>query len=180
MAFLEQIIEGFTTLHPLFGQIARTRTYHNGPVRNVRSPTTLDQTLPILNGIGSISTDDLRETNIESHTVLIHSISQSLMQSFSKAFFQGMDELTKVTGQVFDAGGKPFSFDHYLNVIENMPLSFDDQGKPFLPTMVIPPAVIEKLKAQSPTEEQTERFRNILKRKKEEFDAQNRSRRLSR
>ena len=60
-----------------------------------------------------------------------------------------------------------------------MEFGFDDDGNPQYPTLVLPPAAIERLKKLEFTPEQEKRRKQIIEEKRARFNAGKRTRRLS-
>ena len=174
-----QVMDGFISLDPLLGQLPRSTSIHHGPIRNVRGATPLDQSSMEVEISAGLTTDAVRNTDIEEHTAFLAHLAEANISSIAPQFFKGLEEVTNATGNAVDAGGKPFSWDYYNDVIEKMPLEFADDGKPHLPTLVMHPNLFEKIKEIEPTPEQLARRSRILERKRAEFNAQKRTRRLS-
>ena len=64
-----------------------------------------------------------------------------------------------------------------LQTFEKMEIEFDKDGKPIMPTIFISPQDGQRLSA--PTNEDLQALKQILERKKQEFDARQRHRKLS-
>ncbi len=96
--------------------------------------------------------------------------------------YQVLDETTKETGNVVDAGGKPLSIDLFLDTISKISIAFDKFGNPQMPTMVIHPNQEEKYRKlmeeadNDPVAKQ--RMKDIIAQKKKEYDAEQASRKL--
>jgi hypothetical protein len=174
--FINRVLEGFFSVHPLFGSMVKEHSVHAGPVRNVRGPVPLDQQVFPVSGSGQLHRDQILNTDLDAFTRFIYDIAEETLKQFSRHFYRGLDEITEATGQKFDAGGRPFSYDMYLDVIEKMPIAFDDNGKPILPTLVV--GQLPKDANSAPTDEQRLRLERILSDRKREFDAKKRTRRL--
>jgi len=97
----------------------------------------------------------------------------------SKSFFKGLADITNATGNVLNAEGKPFSYDMFLDLLDMVEIDFDEKGNPNYPTLIISPQIEEKIKNTKPTLVQIKREQEIVARKKAEFDAKKRTRRLS-
>lgn len=179
MRFISTVIEGFLASNPLFSMIPRTSTEHSGPTRNIRGTTPLDQNMSAMKFTTTMSLDAIRDTNIEEHTYFLYRLANENIQAFSAEFYKGLTEITNATRNIADAGGKPFSFDHLNDAIEKMQIDFDESGEPILPTMVMHPQLYEVIKDIKLTPEQEQRNAKILERKKAEFYAKKRTRRLS-
>lgn len=177
--FIQIVADKFVSYDPLLGKMSNITSSHNGPIRNVRGDTPLDQSLFEIQTISGMHNDDIRSSNLEKHTEFVLEIVKQSIRELSKFFYKGIEEITNATGQVTDAKGEPFSFDILLDMLENYPLEFDEQGEPKLPTLIMHPNLFENIKKAQSTQEQLDRHKAILAKKKEEFDAKKRTRRLS-
>lgn len=54
----------------------------------------------------------------------------------AKLLFKEIDESSSKAGTSFDAGGKPFTLDMYLEMLRSMEIEFDSAGQAQLPTLV--------------------------------------------
>lgn len=54
----------------------------------------------------------------------------------AKLLFKEIDESSSKAGTAFDAGGKPFTLDMYLEMLRSMEIEFDSAGQAQLPTLV--------------------------------------------
>ncbi len=177
--FVGQVIHGFMSLDSLLGQISRLPSNHKGPIRNVRGSTPLDQGMMRIESAAALATDAIRHTDIEAYTTFLYQLAESHIAAVAPQFYKTMAEVTTAVGNVVDAGGRPFSWDYCNDLLEKMAIDFDDDGKPTLPTIVMHPDLFEKIKNIEPTQEQLVRKSEILERKRVEFYAQKRTRRLS-
>ena len=84
-----------------------------------------------------------------------------------------MNQVTASTGNVVDAKGKPLTPDQFLDVMERIEMSFDQNGKPMLPQIVCGPQMVEQMKKileQIDTEpELKQRHDELLRRKRENW-----------
>jgi len=177
--FVGQVMDGFIALDPLLGQIPRTLSSHHGPIRNVRGPVPLDQESIRVEISTELIADAIRHTNTEEHTTFLTKLAESNIASLTPQFFKGLEEITNATGNVVDVKGRPFSWDYFNDMLEKILIGFDEEGKPMMPTLVMPPELYEQVKGIEPTPEQKARTSAIIARKRAEFNAQKRTRRLS-
>lgn len=177
--FVRQVADHFLSLNPLLGNMSKMTSAHRGPIRNVGGEVPLDQGDFRITSESLFRTEDIRNSNLEAHTEILMSLVEQLIVGLSRSFFLGIQEITDATGQVLDAKGSPFTFDTILDMLEKMPVEFDGEGEPKLPTIVMHPKLFESVRELKITEEQRQRQEEILGRKKEEFYAQKRTRRLS-
>jgi len=87
--------------------------------------------------------------------------------------------ITSVSGNTVDARGEPISVEQILEVFEKYPLEFNEKGEVIPPLLVMGPAVHKIFMDLKPTTEQQSRMNEIIERKRTEFNAGKRSRRLS-
>jgi hypothetical protein len=176
---LGKVMLGLTGLDPLLGQMPWIQTEHAGPVRNVPGPEPLDQEMLPVEATAAFSKEAVRDSRLDEFVAFVVELTEQSQKQMAIHTFQRMGELTEATGNTVDAGGKPLSYDVFLDLLERMQLEFDEKGDPILPTVWGHPATIERFKALQPTPEHSAREAAILARKKAEFDAAKRTRRLS-
>ena len=179
VSFIGHVINGFLSLDPLFGSMPWKTTEHSGPIRNVRGPSPLDQSMPEIRSMATMDTDSIRNTDIENFARFLYDLARSNIKAFAPEFFKGLSEIIDAAGTTTYAGGQPFSFDMLNDTLEKMQLEFDEDGEPVFPTLITHPLVYEQIKQMKPTPEQEQRLSEIIARKKAEHDAKKRTRRLS-
>lgn len=179
LRFIERVVMGFLSVDPLFGAMPWKSTEHRGPVRNVRGPSPLDQTMRSVEAESSISADAIRNTSIEDYTCFLYDLATSSIRTLAPGFFKGLAEITDAAGTSVDGRGQPFSFDMLNDVLEKLYIEFDEEGKPILPTLLMHPMMAERIKNMRLTPEQERRQAEIIERKKAEYYAKKRTRRLS-
>jgi hypothetical protein len=86
---------------------------------------------------------------------------------------------SEAAGTAINMGGKPFTFESWLDMLANMEIDFDDQGNPDLPTLVAGPDLAKYIRAlPPPTAEQNKALADLMERKRKEHDARRRDRKL--
>lgn len=176
---LYQATQGIVFQDSVFGMLRRIETSHSGPIRNVRSPQPLDQPYSGAQFSATMHEDDLRQTKIDKHTDFIIDMAEAAKKEMGPQLFQSIAEMTAASDMDFDAGGQPFSAEMYLKTLEKMDIDFDDDGQPHLPTLVVPPTIGEATQRAVKEAEQSPRYNDILTRKRDEYFAKKRTRRLS-
>lgn len=122
--------------------------------------------------------DALANGDLSGLLVALDDAARQEADTVTAALFASIDRITEMTGNRLDAGGQPLSWDTITDTLEMMEISFDEDGKMDL-TMVIHPADLAKLEAAGPpTPEQERRHMEVLARKREEWMARKRDRRL--
>lgn len=99
----------------------------------------------------------------------------------AKYHFKVLDETVREAGNVVNAKGQKPSVDLFLETLEKISISFDKDGNPKMPTLVISPKQADdwkKVMDDSKTPEVDARFKRIMEKKKEEYDAEQASRKL--
>ncbi len=97
-------------------------------------------------------------------------------QQLVRQILEQISRLTEKTGQVTDAGGQPMNWDLLLDGLEKVEMGFDEQDQPTV-EVVMHPDMAKTL--GQPTREHLARLGEIIQRKRSEFDARRRSRRIS-
>jgi len=179
LRFIAEVMNGFLNIDPLFSGIERSITIHRGPIRNVPGDTPLDQSMFQVRGESSLPWESVRNCKIDDYTRFLVEISESQRKSLAKQFFRSISEITDATGRSINAKGQPLTADMILDLMEKVEFGFDDDGNPQYPTLILPPAAIEKLKELKPTPEQDQRWKQIIEEKRAKFNASKRTRRLS-
>jgi len=91
-----------------------------------------------------------------------------------------LDKICPAFGNSIDVKGQQFSFEHVLKFLETTEISFDEQGNPDLSNYVL---FSQKtglpVEIPAPTEEQFERLKALMERKRIEFNDRRRYRQLS-
>lgn len=179
LRFVTEVMNGFLNIDPLFSGIERSITIHRGPIRNVPGDTPLDQSMFQVTGEAELSWESVRNCKIDDYTLFLISMSESQRKSLARQFFRSLSEITDATGRTVKAKGQPLTADMILDLMERVEFGFDDDGNPQYPTLILPPAAIERLKALKPTPEQDQRWKQIIEEKRAKFNASKRTRRLS-
>jgi len=179
LRFINEVMHGFLNVDPLFSGIERSISVHRGPIRNVPGDNPLDQSMFAVSGESALSWDSVRNGKIDDYTCFLHDISESQRKSLARHLFKSISEITDATGRSINAKGQPLTVDLILDLIEKVEFGFDDEGNPQYPTMVLPPAAIERLKELKFTPEQEQRRKQIIEGKRARFNASKRTRHLS-
>jgi hypothetical protein len=104
---------------------------------------------------------------------------ESELPQVMKMVFDNFDAVTRQTGNVIDAGGKPLSHDLLLDGLDAMELPFNEDGSLKNLTIVVSPDMFEAFKAFGPlSPEQERRLAEIVQQKWEAHLARRRVRKL--
>lgn len=101
----------------------------------------------------------------------------------AKHHFEVLNKTIEETGNSVDAKGQKLSPDLFLETISKISISFDKDGNPKLPTIVISPKTADQWKrvmAEAEADpEHKKKFDAIIAQKKKEFDAEQARRKLA-
>lgn len=164
---------------PLLGQI-RSVSAESIPVSRITDGRGGEVELePVLVRLGlEMDIDTLANGDLSSLFVALDDAARQEADAVAAALFASIDRITDMTGNRLDAGGQPLSWDTITDALEMMEISFDENGKMDV-TMVLHPDDVAKLEAAGPpSPEQEQRHMEVLARKREEWMARKRDRRL--
>jgi hypothetical protein len=178
-ALKTSIVEGMVGVDPMLGQIESRTTGHAGPVRNVPGPNPVDHERTHFEGGYALHIDAIRETDVEAFITAICGVAEQYAAAMGATLLRTAEDITDATGNTIDAGGRPLSWDLILDAYEGTEIAFDDDGQPTT-QLVMNPNTAMLLRAMEKTPEQERRYQEIMQRKKDAWDAQQRPRRLPR
>lgn len=102
-------------------------------------------------------------------------VAEQYVSQVMPQFFESLSMVTKAAGNVHDAGGKPFTWDMFLDMLDGMEIPFDEDNNPLLPSFVAGPGFTAPLEM---TPEQTTRWEVIIAGKRDAYIAGRRHRRI--
>lgn len=130
-----------------------------------------------------LSNEDLSDFNIKAWTDMISEMAFQLSEDMVRSALGALSVAAEKAGNTKDMKGKLPSYDDITDMMDSISdLGFDEDGKPKL-QLVMSEGLLKKLKSESltkPSEEQVERRKQVIEKKKKEQDAQQRVRRLDR
>lgn len=125
-----------------------------------------------------IKVDDLDQHGHKEVLKVLDEAARDMARQQSKNFFERLNQICDETGQVYDNKGQPLTFDSILDLLDSMPIDFDEKGQPIMPSILAGPRVIEKLLKQEPSDEQIKKRNEIIERKYSEWRDRESDRRL--
>lgn len=177
---MSDVIDGLIGVDPILGQIGYRATGHAGPTRNAPAPNPVDHSLSHFEETILIHADTIRSTDIDGFICALTELAQKYEDAMGRTLVQTLHDVTNATGGAIDAKGKPFTWDLFLDMLEAMDFTFDDEGRPHAKQVIMNPETAKILQATEITPEQRQRHDRIMIQKKEQWDAQKRYRRLPR
>jgi hypothetical protein len=167
-----------TAGEPVLGLIQQTTVDHL-PDGDADPDAAVGVTRPVeITTTFNLNFDVILTTDVEAWSAMMHESAQQALAKTMPQFFEGINDAITKGGNVVDANGRPFDWDIYLDALDMVELDFDDEGKPKLQTLVVHPDVLERIKDLPFTDAQKARADTIIARKKLEFDARRRVRKL--
>jgi len=165
--------------HPLLAEI-RTETAEGGgsSVVDSRDSDQLDLSSEPIGFQVRWDRDDLLSGRSEVLILQLDSAGNELGEKMVGQFLKTMNAVSESTGNKVDAGGRKFSFELLVEMLEEIEWSLDDDDEHVMPSIVMHSNQMKGLPSEA-TPEQKAIMEDLKRRKREELLAQRRSRRLS-
>ena len=129
-----------------------------------------------------IDLDKIADLTLEEIIAIIDEKAKDMGGQMARHHLKVISDVVEETGNSVDASGNKLSPDLFLEAISKMSISFDENGEPNLPTMIISQKMSEdwrRMAAEADADpKHAEKFEAIMKKKKEEYDAEQASRKL--
>lgn len=124
--------------------------------------------------------DDIRNCNLGALAEQADKAADEGLSVIMRHLFEVAGRTCEAAGTATDLGGAPLTFEAYLAAFSKMELSFDANGEPIMPQMVVNPKTAEMIAKLPPwTAEQHEIWNAMIDRKRKEYFANRRHRKLS-
>jgi hypothetical protein len=125
---------------------------------------------------------DITPDNADEVVRALELAADSMASQSETALFASIGRVTDEVGNSIDVGGKPFTPEMLLDMLDKMWIEFDDQGRPEMPTMVMHPTMFESIRSRFPEFDKDPLFMSrhaeIMARKKEEWRDRESNRKL--
>jgi len=110
------------------------------------------------------------------------SLGAGMADGMSKHMLRVLDTVTEETGNTFDFSAGKFGPDNYLEIIDHLAFGFEPDGRPEKLHFILPPSLHKEITAKfaewQADPQFTARYKEIITRKREEFNASEACRRL--
>jgi len=173
---IREVKSGFENLDPILGKISKVEVAHGGMTRQVSEPQILETPMKKYSAVISVELDCFRDTDTEQFRDALHNFSKEAVEQMKEHFFGAFPQICDATGNTVDAQGKNV-WDAHLEMLETMEMSFDENGN-HNTSLVVHPDTARRIRENPPTPEQLAKGNEIIERKKKEYYAQKRTRRL--
>mgnify|MGYP000920160249 CR=1 FL=1 len=130
--------------------------------------------------VSVLAVDDLIHAKLDEWSVMIWEMASQSLNQVMPQVFESLEGACRQGGQVVDASGGPLTVDRLLDALERIDIDFDQNGEPELPYLVTHPDCVRALQEMKVTPAHEARRRAILEKKRKEFDARRRVRKLDR
>jgi hypothetical protein len=124
-----------------------------------------------------VKAGDVRDGNFEALQVKLVEASDGYAEQLAKMLYGNLDKITTATGNTFDAGGRPPTFEMVYEMLDKIEWTLDENDELSAPSLVMSPEAAAKFPQATP--EQEKMIEELKARKLEELLAQRRRRRLS-
>lgn len=121
------------------------------------------------------------EVETMTHETIINKIddvAKEMAEQIKKSFYETLSETAEEVGNVTSLGGEPLTIDVFLEILEKMHISFDEEGNPngltFAGSPKLRPALIEVISQA----EADPRYQELMERKREEERVRENNRKL--
>jgi hypothetical protein len=179
--FNDAVRKIMTAKDELYGSIPVAEPSEILPVtQNTMSSGEVVQSQPLqVKSVVVFQWDDIRSCSLDALAEQVDRSAEERLAQVMPHFFDTFHRTSEAAGTTADAGGRPFSFELYLEGLERIEIQFDREGNPVLPALVIHPSMAEQLRSQPPiTPEQQKAMDDLIERKRTEFNARRRHRKL--
>ncbi len=172
--FVSDVVDGLSA-HTIVGQIRENPSRHGGPIRNVPGESPLDHPLTTVGSDLIVSVDTLRNFDVDAFVSAVALFAISMCEKRHGVFIQVISEVAEKVGNTLGKDGEALTYDDIIDLEEKTVTGFDRDGNPTPLTIIDPTGIVDQL---IPTEEQLYRCHAMRAKKKEEYLAQKRHRRI--
>lgn len=148
------------------------------PMQHTMSSGEVLQTEPLeASSLISFSKAGVIEGDFDEFHLAVYQTAERFEEDMTRYMFGHISEITEATGNVVRANGRSM-WEASLEVLETIHLSFDQDGVPSMPTLVVHPDTLERM--GDPPPDFADRLNEILIRRRDGWLARRRTRRLPR
>lgn len=180
--FLNEVMKGLAgSKDPILAKAPRViapRMYRGrNSVEAGGSNETVDPPIMATRTDFSLSHDLIARGDADDFLTEMDSAAEMYVSQVMPLFFNNLSMVTRAVGNVHDAGGKPFTWDMFLDMLERIEIAFDEDDQAVLPSLYVGP---DFKPPPEMTLEQTRRLEAIVAGKRDAHIARRRRRRIPR
>ncbi len=168
---LTKYVNYLQRLDPIFGKIGIEPDIHRGGVRYQEENKELRIPKRKIATQIEIKWEDIRNFEIQKFCEEIYNFAGNYLESIHKMFIDTMNDVTDLTGNLLNVKGKKNLNDMFLDYLETIEISFDEDGNPKLSDymMITGQKKLETSNDSNLTQEQNTRFTKIIEEKKKKY-----------
>jgi hypothetical protein len=170
------ICNRFHMLDPILRLFPPKVIVHGGAYRQVSTPRILDTMLKDYRATIGAEPGMFLQTDADEFRDFLVSMITSLQEQQEAHTLEVISDTSKAVGTYVEGKDRNI-WDVYIEMVEKLELQFDESGKPY--SIGVPSALARKLTAVFPSEEQLQQMTHVVERRRHEYFANTRSRRLS-
>lgn len=125
-----------------------------------------------------LPTSAVLHTDVDEWAASVQNSVDEALPALMKKIFGRMNEILEEAGQVVDANGQPLSVAWVLQALEKVQIDFDEDGNAKMPILIVHPDARKRLAETPPTPEEEKQLEALIERKRQEFNARRRVRKL--
>jgi len=168
--------------HPLFRQMGESIIYEGDSGEIVGESDIATSDFATIKGHFHLEHNTIRKVDLEAFRSSLEKGFLEIHQSQHTALFEQMNQVLENTNRTFNAGGQLLSWELFISMWEHAEFIFDENGN-WLPQMlVVDPRMMPRLQQVAAEIEndatKKQQWRELLDRKKREFDAKEANRKL--
>jgi hypothetical protein len=177
----EAIHELMARKDPVLGRIKSERSEQIPIVRNTMPSGEVVEGQPLRTETSvAVTLDDVVSGDVDEFAAALDDTATKALAQVMPRFFERIGGLSEAAGTTVDARAEPLSYELLLRGFEKIDIDFDDNGNPIMPKLVVGPDMFEALRKLPPeTEQQQRAWREMIERKRREFNDRRRYRKLS-
>ncbi|MBU2694992.1 hypothetical protein CCO04_07855 [Pimelobacter sp. 30-1] len=163
-------------LHPLIAEIRR-EPIGDLPRPEEHAPETKDLASPLLRSIKAsheltVDVQVALQGDVDSFLTMIFDLADAFGSQLTNGILAHISDICDASGQTISTEGRDI-FDVMIETLETIDISFDENGEHNL-TIVMNPDTAQKLQSKIPTPEQEAQVKEVLERRRKEWNASRR------
>lgn len=168
---------GLDKTDEILGQIQVHKVVHGGITRQVSEPKIVDTEMKQHKAELPLHFDVYRKTDVEKFIEFIYRMWEAFASQSKKGLFETVSLTTEAVGNSQPLAGRNV-WDAQLEMLQSLEWTFDKDGNHNY-KFYCHPDIGKKLAENPPTEEQNKKLEELISRKRKEYYAKKRTRRLS-